>query len=49
MVIHSLQGLCKYTHISEANRDGGEANKPALLSMRAARVDKVAGEHGDEV
>lgn len=41
--------MCRHTHISEANRDRGKADKAALLSMGAARVDKVTGEHGDEV
>ena len=40
---------CGYTHISEADRDGGEADKTPLLGMRAARVDKVPGEHADEM
>ena len=41
-----IRGL---THISEADCDGGEADETTLLGMRAARVDKVAGEHADEV
>ena len=47
--ITAMTTIRGHTHISEADRHGGEADKTPLLGMRAARVDKVPGEDGDEM